>query len=207
MRATPGPFVVLVPVKPTTLAKSRLVGLPDEVRARLARAFALDTIAAALDARYVDAVYAVTDDPDVADDAVALGAWRIPDGRDLNHALSTAAGLVRAGLPSSVPVALCADLPALRPDDLSSALAEVHPVRGGLVADAEGVGTTLYAAPYGSFRPRFGADSRRAHLADGVDEISAELASLRRDVDDADDLEAAMAIGLGPRTRAALAPA
>ena len=40
--------VVVVPVKPPALGKSRLVGLTDEQRRELAEAFALDTVTAAL---------------------------------------------------------------------------------------------------------------------------------------------------------------
>lgn len=205
MSTTPSGFVVLVPVKAPALAKSRLVGLPGYRRAVLARSFALDTLTAALAASPVVAVYAVTADADFARSAMALGARQAPDGRDLNDALSSAARLVRAEWPQAMPVALCADLPALRPDDLSAALAMVHRDRGGLVADAERVGSTMYAAPYDAFTPRFGSDSRRAHLAGGVEEITADLATLRRDVDDLDDLDAARVLGLGQHSRDALA--
>jgi 2-phospho-L-lactate/phosphoenolpyruvate guanylyltransferase len=74
------------------------------------------------------------------------------------------------------------------------------------VPDADGTGTALYAATPGSpFRPRFGPSSRRRHLDNGAAEIaSGVLTGLRRDVDTVDDLRAAAAIGLGPRTRAEL---
>ena len=39
-------YVVVVPVKPPAHGKSRMSGLPDEQRSLLARAFALDTVAA-----------------------------------------------------------------------------------------------------------------------------------------------------------------
>ncbi len=68
------------------------------------------------------------------------------------------------------------------------------------MADTAGVGTTMYAAAYDEFRPRFGADSRAAHLEQGAREIDGELPSLRRDVDDLDDLDHARHLGLGPHT-------
>ena len=55
--------VVLLPVKPPAWGKSRLGELPDAVRRDLAEAFALDTLQACLDARGVDAVLVLTDDP------------------------------------------------------------------------------------------------------------------------------------------------
>ena len=69
------------------------------------------------------------------------------------------------------------------------------------VSDAEGTGTTLYTASYDRFEPRFGARSRQAHLDTGATEIVGELPTLRRDVDDLDDLRAAIALGVGSETR------
>jgi len=51
----------------------------------------------------------------------------------------------------------------------------------------------------------FGARSRAAHAAAGIDEITLDVSSLRRDVDTADDLAAARLFGVGPRTNAVLA--
>ncbi len=67
--------------------------------------------------------------------------------------------------------------------------------------DAAGVGTTLYAAAYDEFDPRFGPGSRDAHL-DARRPRGARRARrrLRRDVDDLDDLREALALGVGPRT-------
>src|SRR6478672_1404810 len=52
--------VVVVPVKPPALGKSRLVGMTDEQRRELAEAFALDTVAAAAATAGVEAVLVVT---------------------------------------------------------------------------------------------------------------------------------------------------
>ncbi len=49
-------YVVLVPVKPPAVGKSRLVGLPDGPRRELAAAFALDTVSACLATPGVGAV-------------------------------------------------------------------------------------------------------------------------------------------------------
>ncbi len=72
------------------------------------------------------------------------------------------------------------------------------------VADREGIGTTLYTAPYDAFDPRFGRRSRRAHLDSGAREITLAGESLRLDVDDAGALAAAEALGVGAHTRLAL---
>jgi 2-phospho-L-lactate guanylyltransferase len=197
-------YAVMVPVKPPALGKSRLVGLPDDRRRDLAAAFALDTVAACLAAERVGAVLAVTDDAPFAVQLEEAGCVAIPDGvtGSLNGSLRLAAAEARRRWPGLVPVAVCADLPALRAEDLDEALEQVSPDGATFVADAAGIGTTLYAAPYAGFDPRFGAGSRAAHLAAGAREVSGGLASLRRDVDDLADLRAALALGVGAYTGA-----
>ena len=198
------PYAALLPVKPPARGKSRLVAPSDEDRRALATAFALDTVAACLAAARVAEVLVVTDDARFARELGALGCAAIPDGvtGDLNGTLREAAAEARRRWPHLAGVALCADLPALRPADLDAALALVPAGVGAFVADAERVGTTLYTAPYDVFDPRFGPASRAAHLDAGAVEVGGLLASLRRDVDDLADLAAAQALGLGPRTAA-----
>ena len=99
-------------------------------------------------------------------------------------------------------MAVCADLPALLPADLDAALESVDGM--AFVADQDEVGTTLYTAPYDVFAPSFGHRSRQAHLDTGAREITGDLRSLRRDVDDAAGLAAATTLGLGAHTRLAL---
>ncbi|MEQ6903321.1 2-phospho-L-lactate guanylyltransferase, partial [Nocardioides sp. YIM 152588] len=110
--------------------------------------------------------------------------------------------------PGLRPAALLADLPALRATELDEALAAIVAAGPGshFVADADGTGTALYAAPHAAFDPRFGAASARAHADAGARPVAGALASLRRDVDDLASLEGAIELGVGPRTRAALAP-
>ena len=150
------PYVVVVPVKPPALGKSRIVGLDHETRRGLARAFALDTVAACLAADHVGAVLVATDDAAFSRELGALGCATIPDGdtNDLNSALRQAVAEARRRWADHAPVALCADLPALRPAELTLALESVVPGGPSFVADAEGVGTTLYTAPYAGFDPR-----------------------------------------------------
>ena len=195
-------YVALVPVKPPALGKSRLVGLADDDRRALAAAFALDTLAACLGATWVERVLVATDDAAFSIELAALGAVAIPDGvaMDLNGTLRQSAAEARRRWPDLVPVALTADLPALRAEDLDEALGEVTPGGPAYVADAEGLGTTLYTAPYDAFDPRFGPGSALAHDATGARAIISPLPRLRRDVDDLHDLDDALALGVGPRT-------
>jgi len=200
-------FGLLVPVKPPAVAKSRLAALGDDARVELARAFALDTVAAALSTPSVGAVLAVTDDHVLASALYDAGTHVLPDGvsDDLNGTLEQAAAELARRFPDLRPGALCADLPALRPDDLEAVLAAAPASGAAFVADADGVGTTLLvAASAAELRPAFGPSSRAAHLAAGAVELDAGT-SVRRDVDTPADLDAALGLGVGPRTSVAAA--
>ena len=199
------PFGVVVPVKQAVVAKSRLQPLGDVARRELVSAFAVDTVAAALECPLVDCVLVVTDDVRLARAARELGALAVPDGESgsLNASLAQGAAEVVRLRPGLRPVALCADLPALRPEHLSAALEDAarRPMPA-FVADSAGMGTTMYAAPALSlFDPRFGPRSREAHLAQGAVEVQLDdIDSLRQDVDTPADLRAAAELGVGSRT-------
>jgi len=195
---------VVIPVKVLAQAKSRLTGLAEADRRQLALAMAADTVAAAIRAAAVAAVLVVTDDREVGDAATGLGATVLPDvpAAGLNEAVGYGAAYTHDRWPARGRAALAGDLPALQADELTTALAAAAGHRAAFVRDADGTGTTLYAATPGTdFQPRFGRDSARRHLADGAAEVQDPgLAGLRRDVDTADDLRHAIALGLGPRT-------
>ncbi len=197
-----GTYVAVVPVKPPTVGKSRLLGPTDQQRRQLAEAFALDTVAACLRSALVAEVLVATDDAAFSTKFAALGCATIPDGdtNGLNSALRQAVAEARRRWPGLRPVALCADLPALTAADLDAALASAS-AAPSFVADAAGTGTTLYSAAYDAFDPHFGVDSRREHLYAGAVEIPGELTTLRHDVDDLDDLRAAVSLGVGVETQ------
>jgi 2-phospho-L-lactate/phosphoenolpyruvate guanylyltransferase len=193
-------FVVLLPVKPPARGKSRL-DLAPEARTELATAFALDTAAACLATPSVVAVLVVTDDALFARAVGELGCAAIPDGvtDDLNGSLRLGAAEAVRRWPDARPVALCGDLPALRPADLEAALGAVAGLAAAFVTDAAGTGTTLYSAT-ADFAPRYGLDSAAQHAATGAVAVPGELASLRHDVDTLADLRAAIPLGLGPHS-------
>ncbi|WP_241968497.1 2-phospho-L-lactate guanylyltransferase [Streptomyces sp. ICBB 8177] len=209
---------VVVPVKRLGAAKSRLADTAGEaVRPRLALAFALDTVSAALACPAVRAVAVVTDDPLAARELAALGARVVPGApAGLNAALAHGERAVREEDPWAPVAALNADLPALRPGELALVLADA--AREGapghapdapraFLADAAGVGTTLLAAaPGAALAPGFGGASRARHRASGAREIALlGVDSVRRDVDTGEDLRVALSLGVGPRTAAAVA--
>lgn len=109
--------------------------------------------------------------------------------------------------PGAVAVML-GDLPSLRPKDLSAALHAGEHLPRGMVSDHFGQGTTLLTcrdAAEARHRPRFGADSAWRHRTAGYQELAIPTSStLRYDVDTAQDLQVAHAIGLGPATAALL---
>lgn len=205
-------WVVVIPVKPAAVGKSRLfagstadaAGLRAAARTELARAIALDTIAAAA---AVCPVVVVTDDDATAAAAREHGAEVVGEGDTpgLNAAVAVGVAAAEASFPTAHRAALLGDLPALRAEQLAAALRRAATHARAVVADAEGSGSTLVTARAGlRWQSGFGADSLRRHRALGCTVLDAGL-SLRRDVDTADQLTAASRLGLGPLTSAALA--
>ena len=209
--ATPR-WVVIVPVKGSQGAKSRLRDLPE--RTALAEAFALDTVAALVAASAVEQVFVVTGSAHLGALLAGLGAvivFEVP-GRKLGHARLNAAiaqGIVAARIacPDASVAVMTGDLPALRPTDLETVFGLAAGYPRSMVADADGGGTTtLFARAGAAFTPRFGVGSRAAHAAAGHVVLDLPLTSpLRRDVDTAADLDAARVLGLGPHTSTLLA--
>ncbi|MGJ7441518.1 NTP transferase domain-containing protein [Aquipuribacter sp. MA13-6] len=214
---------LVMPVKGGARAKSRLAR---DDRQALARAIALDAVAAAVACPAVAEVVVVTADEEAAREHAALGARVVTDpGAGLLTALLTGAAACDPSTPCGL---LLADLPALRPEDLSGTLSaclgllgllgeDVAPGRDGLprrtsaapvmvtVPDADGDGTVLLcAARPGDLRPRFGSGSATAHAA--VAHVLGDVPEgVRRDVDTDEHLRCAVALGVGPRTAQVLA--
>jgi 2-phospho-L-lactate guanylyltransferase len=194
---------LIIPVKRVEIAKTRLA-LEVDARSTLAVTMALDTIAAAMASNLVAAVVVVTDDQRARAALRELDVTIVADVPDagLNAALRHGA----ASAPTARIAALSSDLPALRAEDLSSVLGEAQQHATSVVADVQGTGTTLLCAEStGGFAPQFGVSSLAVHVAAGAyDLTSLAPESVRRDVDTVDDLRAAVALGVGPRTREAL---
>jgi 2-phospho-L-lactate guanylyltransferase len=202
--APPLDWAVVVPVKRLAVAKSRLAAFGDTGRQRLALAFALDVVRAAVASPLVRHVLVVTDDARAAQALAGLGAdvqADLPDA-GLNPALEHGVTLLRSAEPHLAVATLSSDLPALRPGDVTAVLAAT--TRLSFVADAAGKGTTLLAAARGvALRPEYGPGSASSHRASGAQQLAGTPA-LRRDVDTPADLVQALALGLGPSTAAVL---
>lgn len=198
---------LILPVKGGPAAKSRLI-VPGTVdREALAIAMTLDALAAVVGCAGVTAAYVVTGDPEAAAAATPAGARIVDDpGGGLSPAIRAGIDAIRAELEDGPTAVLLPDLPALRAEDLQSALTacEAHPA--AYVPDAEGTGTVLLAARrIGDLHPSFGDGSAARH-DEHAQRLELDLPRLRRDVDVADALSQALALGVGTWTRAALRP-
>lgn len=193
--------VVLIPVKPLAVAKSRLRAATGDDTDGLVLAMALDTVAAVAAALAVHRVIVITDDPTVAKPVQRLGAEVVAD----RAAAGLNAALVGASLdiaPQGIVVAQPADCPCLAPADVDRLIAACRAKRG-FVPDMAGTGTTSLAAPAAvGLRPRYGPGSRWAHRASGAQELlGPPWLRMRRDVDTWGDLLAATALGVGVHTQ------
>src|SRR5437764_4062636 len=124
MNGPEGRWAIIVPIKRLAIAKTRLAEERD-VRADLALAMALDTVAAARAATAVERVVVVTDEPSAAEAMRRMGAEVVADAPDagLNPALTHGALSAAAGRGPVAVAALSSDLPALRASDLDGVLA------------------------------------------------------------------------------------
>ncbi len=200
----------MLPVKGGPAAKSRLLAGQD-----LPLAIALDTIAAVAACRLVASVVVVSADAAVADAVRVLPSARarvqvIDESRPGAGLVAAVQDGVRQACAGPTAV-LLADLPALGPDDLVDGLDAAHRALAAgavmaVVPDASGVGSVLLAAAGpADLQPHFGADSLAAHRRAGAQVLTVDLPRLRQDVDTPHDLRLALALGAGPRTRAAAA--
>ena len=215
-------WVAIVPVKGgagAEAAKSRLGNHPD--RARLADAFALDTVSALLAAPSIARVCVVTADDVVAARMLQLGAIVIPEdsGRaarqsgsgvrpdPLNWAIVQGIDAAHEAWPALNVAVVTGDLPALHVDDVEAALALAAGHERSMIPDQEGAGTTTLLARAGvEFVPRFGLGSRAAHESAGHVPLDIPPnASIRRDVDTVENLADALHLGVGAHTSALVA--
>jgi 2-phospho-L-lactate/phosphoenolpyruvate guanylyltransferase len=181
-----GAWTVMIPVKPFADGKSRL-GPVGAARADVARALALDTIEVAARTSGVERVVVVTADHGIArllPAGVVLVRERETTGIDAALALAAS----RVGLRRN-RAALPADLAALAPTELASALAIAAAVPRAVVADAAGTGSTLVTARAGTvWASAYGPDSFARHRGLGCRPLPVRTTSgLRCDLDTPDD--------------------
>lgn len=201
---------VLMPVRGTTGSKTRLFPHETDGRTRreLALAFAADAVTAVLASSAVAEVSVITADREAAALFTGLGASVIIETGTggLNAAIRQGLRHSRTTHPLHWRAALMADLPALESADVTAALHLAREHGAAVVPDASGHGTTMLTLhPDTETEPHFGTGSHAAHQAAGLHTLDVPPDStLRQDVDTLSDLAAAVALGVGPHTQAAL---
>ncbi|WP_433657090.1 2-phospho-L-lactate guanylyltransferase [Nocardia sp. CA-128927] len=202
----------VIAVKSLDQAKSRLADrLRPEHRARLVLAMLADTLTATAAVPEIVSVTVVTPDPAVADLALSMGAAVHPEPRTgghdpLNSALADAAAGLRHRHGPVDLLALQADLPALRAEELTDVLTVAPRGLRSIVVDHAGTGTAalLVRDPIAALEPRFGPGSASKHIAAGAVDLTGDWPGLRLDVDTAEDLDLAIDLGAGCATSVAL---
>lgn len=194
----------VVPVKSLRAAKSRL-GLPPRQRAQLALAFALDTIDALSACPRVSSVVVVASDPLLEARLDHARVRIVPDpGDGLGAAVRD--GLTEAARRAGDILAVVpADLPCLRPDDVTAVLASAPETGGAFVPDRRSTGTTIVVYPPGMTpATHYGLESAARHSRLGLHLVENAPVRARHDVDTLDDLHAALDLGVGAATAAAV---
>ncbi|MEE3852635.1 2-phospho-L-lactate guanylyltransferase [Gordonia sp. LSe1-13] len=214
-----GDVVAVLAVKRLGEAKTRLAAsrssASDGLHRELVLAMMLDTMDA-LRRSGIDHTVVISPDDGVLAAAHGFGAASVREsaghgvGVDrLNQAFADAAADARRRWPTVRTVMLVqADLPAATADSFRSVVTQARGMREAVLADRDGTGTTLLVRRSDiSEPPHFGPDSAAAHREAGAVELDPEhlrWADLRTDVDTADDLDAALSLGVGHHTAAAL---
>jgi 2-phospho-L-lactate guanylyltransferase len=194
-------WTVIVPVKGLGSAKSRLS--PDG--SLVALAFLADVLTAVRECTVVGDAVVATHDPTVAALAREHGAHVCEDRA--HPGINAAARYAAQGRSGPVAV-LVSDLPCLTADDLADVLQAATGHARAFVRDADGTGTTmLLTLTADDLDPHFGPGSAAEHAATGAADLTetGDFPRVRRDVDTVAALSDAVALGVGPATRAALA--
>ena len=202
---------VVIAVRDLATAKTRLAdSFTDADRARLVVAMLRDTAEAALAVDAVAGITVVTPDPSVAEVAADMGARVVaepetPTSGDsavrLNSAFTAAAAKIRVDGSHDL-IALQADLPALRAEELSQAYALADPDGRSIVSDHHGTGTAALILNGTSvqFAPHFGPSSAQRHRRSGAHSLDGRWPGLRLDVDTIEDVRLAFDMGVGTAT-------
>jgi 2-phospho-L-lactate/phosphoenolpyruvate guanylyltransferase len=199
-------WVAVVPVKDPKLAKSRLGPQLEPWRTDLAAAFATDLLTALLASSRFELVV-VVGGRRLPTDLLDHGRLRtLPDPGDLNAAVSHGIDWARQQEPTAAALVLAADLPAATDAVINRLLDSIRTGPLHVIPDLEGIGSTgLLLGPETEMTPAFGDASLARHQAAGAAVVELPgIERLRRDVDTADQLAAAVELGVGERTRSVL---
>lgn len=199
-------WTAIIPIRSFTEGKTRLT-IPRANTPSLIAAFADDVIHACSTCPEISRTVVVSPDPQVLALAQERGCEILQEqgATGINEAIN----LARANIDGPV-IAILGDTPCITGDILTMVLLEARDHRTSFVADASGVGSTMWCADTtSSATSHFGHHSRAEHRAHGAVEVGAhnaspEWARARRDVDTDIDLWDAIRLGLGPASSALL---
>ena len=198
--ASQGTWTAIIPIRSFTEGKTRLT-VPRADNPSLIQAFADDVIHACSTCPEISRTVVVSPDPQVlalAQDR-GCGILEEPGATGINEAIT----LARTNIQGPV-IAVLGDTPCITGEILTMVLDEAHDKSTSFVADAAGVGSTMWCVqPPSSATSHFGHHSRAEHRAHGAVELGTSKASpdwarARRDVDTDIDLWDAIRLGLGP---------
>ena len=192
---SPKGVVVIVPMKPLRLVKSRLAeGLGPHRREAVGLGMFDRVVRAAVDSA-ATAVWVVGGDEAVERVAVRIGAqWFEDDGKDLNDSLTVT--FERAFGAGLAPAYLPADLPFVSSEDVSNL---IEASSGGETvtlspAHRDGGTNAIVVPTYSAFRPMLGPDSFDKHREQARrEDISLEIfdsTGIGLDLDTPEDLAA-----------------
>jgi coenzyme F420-0:L-glutamate ligase/coenzyme F420-1:gamma-L-glutamate ligase len=209
------PTAILIPVKWSARAKGRLASVLDQAaRQRLSLAMLEDVLLASMPAAgsLVDAVYVATSDSEAMRIARAYGARVLAEEeqRSESQSVDAAAGKL-AELGVEGVLAIPADVPAVRPEDIAAVLSAAGESDRAvlLVPSRDEKGTNaIWRRPPQAIPSRFGFDSFRKHRGEaearGLPWGMLYVPRLAVDIDEPEDLTAFLAFPGETRTRALL---
>lgn len=203
MSPSPERFAAIVPIRSWATGKSRL-GLDDEARESLGRAFAQDVVSVLLGSPHIGLVVVVSSDPGVRD---AFAGVDVVDDRERGLDDAVARGCAHAVTRGwSRVVVVPSDLPCVTVSALDEVLTRSERHAHAYCPDADGDGTTLVISrePAGLLTS-YGRGSAAAHRAAGLVPLLDAPVEVRRDVDTLEHLQEAQELGIGSHTAAVLA--
>ena len=183
----------ILPVKTTSLAKTRLASLLDEVEcAGLARAMMLDVIAALQESQRIAQVAVVTADQSMAALAREEGCLIFGETtKGLNENLTVVANELQDKMIDGILI-VPADLPTLSSTAIDELIKSHCSGISLCAAEKDGGTNALLCTPPAAIDFHYGKDSARMHLAEaknkGIKCQQQFLIDFQNDIDEPDDL-------------------
>ena len=208
MRVTEHSASIVIPVKPFSMAKSRLASvLTPTQRSRLAEAMFQDVLRVAMSVVGASGVLVVSGDRNLAEQLRATGIAVLDEAKMMGHseAVADAVGVLSNAGETRI-LSIPADVPTVTAEELRFAVEQIRTRSLLIVPDRCGTGTNALGFISGDpVTFHFGPNSRVRHTksarAAGLVPTFLTSAGLGLDVDAPDDLAQLIAVnGVAPRT-------